>query len=360
MVRIISHYISKEFLKMTLLCLGIFVFIFVLVDIMAKLYDFNEAGVPPGLMIRYFVYTLPLIIKQMIPVAILMGTQLTFGFFSKNNQLIAFKSSGINMIRLSFPIVLLSLGSTVFLLILGEILVPFSQARAQEIWNYQVKKIEPRAVLLQEKIWYKGDQAIYSFQNFNFKDHSAEGVTLYFFDSKFNLRSRLDAENVIWENGVWIFKNGLSQTFQPDGSYLQSPFPEQTLRLPESPEDFRYQEKTSEEMTYPELKASIQKIQREGYDATRYIVEKQVRLAFPVVCLIMAIFGIALALRKEKGIGIGQGIVSSLLVAFSYWIIFGFSRSLGFNGIFPPLWAAWSSNLLFLMIGGYLLLNIQQ
>jgi lipopolysaccharide export system permease protein len=345
---------------MTLLCLGIFVFLFLLVDLMAKLYDFNEAGVAPNLIIRYFIYTIPMIVKQMLPVAILMGTQLTFGFFSKNNQLIAFKSSGINMIRLSFPIILLSLASTVFLLILGEIMVPFTQARAQEIWNYQVKKIEPRAVLLQEKIWYKGEQAIYSFQNFNFKDQSGGGVTLYFFDSKFTLLSRLDAEKVIWNNGVWIFKKGLSQSFQPDGSYVSAPFIEKTFRLQETPEDFRYQEKSSEEMTYPELKVNIQKIQREGYDATRYIVEKHVRLAFPVVCLIMALFGISLALRKEKGIGIAQGIVGSLLVAFIYWIIFGFSRSLGLNGIFPPLWAAWSSDILFIFLGGYLLLNIRQ
>lgn len=345
---------------MTLLSLGIFVFIFLMVDIMEKQVQFSEAGVAPNLMIWYFVYTLPLIIKQMIPVAILMGTQLTFGFFSKNNQLIAFKSSGINMVRLSFPIILLSLASTVFLLILGEILVPFSQGRAQEIWNYQVKKIEPRAVLLQEKIWYKGDQAIYSFHNFNFKDQSAEGVTLYFFDSKFNLRSRMDAESVSWKNGAWIFKNGLSQSFQPAGIYFNEPFTEKAVRLPESPEDFRYQEKSSEEMTYPELKANIKKIQQEGYDATRYIVEKHVRLSFPVVCLIMALFGISLALRQEKGTGIAQGIVASLFVAFVYWIIFGFSRSLGLNGIFPPLWAAWSSNILFIFIGGYLLLNIRQ
>jgi lipopolysaccharide export system permease protein len=223
-----------------------------------------------------------------------------------------------------------------------------------------VKKIEPRAVLLQEKIWYKGDQAIYSFQNFNFKDQSAEEVTLYFFDSRFNLQSRLDAQSVIWKNGVWILKNGLSQSFLPDGSFQNTPFAEKAVRLPESPEDFRYQERTSDEMTYPELKANIQKIQREGYDATQYIVEKHVRLSFPAVCLIMAIFGISLALRKEKGIGIAQGIVGSLFVTFIYWIIFGFSRSLGLNGIFPPLWAAWSSNLLFLFLGGYLLLNIRQ
>jgi lipopolysaccharide export system permease protein len=296
----------------------------------------------------------------MVPVAILMGTQLTFGFLSKNNQLIAFKSSGVNMIRLAFPIILLSMASVLFLLLLGEILVPATQARAREIWNVQVKKKEARAVLLQERIWYKGDQAIYSFQNFNFKEQAADGPSLYFFDSRFYLKSRLDAEKAVWKDGGWIFLNGLSQSFHSDGSYRSEPFDRKVLFLPETPEDFRYQEKESEEMTYPELQAYIQKIEGEGYDATRYIVEKHIRLAFPVVCLVMAFFGLALALRKEKGIGIAQGIVGSLFVAFVYWIFFGLSRSLGISGIFPPLWAAWSSNILFLLLGGYLLLNIRQ
>ncbi|MBA4393437.1 MAG: LPS export ABC transporter permease LptG [Desulfobacca sp.] len=359
-MRIISHYISKEFLKMTLLCLAIFIFIYLLVDIMEKLDDFNAAGVAPNLIIWYFIFTIPSILKQMIPVAILMGTQLTFGFLSKNYQLIAFKSSGVNMLRLSFPIILLSFTATLFILILGETLIPITNGRASEIWNIQVKKMEPRAVLLQEKIWFKGDQAIYTFNKFNFKEQSAEGAILYYFDSRFNLRSRLDAEKVVWKNGIWFFMKGLSQSFHPDGSYDSHPFSEKAVRLSETPEDFRYQEKASEAMTYSELKTFIQKVQREGYEATRYIVEKHIRLAFPVVCVVMALFGISLALRKEKGIGIAQGIVSSLLIAFIYWIFFGFSRSLGLSGAFPPLWAAWSSNLLFLLLGGYLLLVIRQ
>jgi len=355
-MRIISHYITKEFLKTTLLCLGIFIFVYLLVDLMEKLDDFNAAGVPADQTIRYFLYTIPSVVKQMIPVAILMGTQLTFGFLSKNNQLIAFKSSGVNMLRLSFPMILLSVIAALFILILGETLIPITNGRASEIWNFQVKKMETKAVLIQEKIWYKGDQAIYTFTKFNFKEQRADGAVLYYFDSKFNLRSRLDAEKVFWKNGVWVFINGITQTFLPDGSYASQLFQEKILDLSETPEDFRYQEKSSEAMTYSELNGSIAKVQKEGYEATRYLVEKQIRLAFPVACVIMALFGIALSLRKEKGIGIAQGIVGSLIITFIYWIFFAFSRSLGLSGAFPPLWAAWSANLLFLLLGGYLLL----
>jgi lipopolysaccharide export system permease protein len=359
-MRIISHYIAREFLKMTLLCLVIFVFIFLLVDAMEKLDDFNEAGVAAHYIVRYFFFTLPEIFKKMIPLAILMGTQLTFGLLSRNNQLIAFKSSGLNMVRLSFPILLFSLAASILLLTLGEGLIPFTNARAAEIWNIQVKKKEPKAVLIQERIWYKGEQAIYTFNQFNLKQQSAEGVTLYFFDPQFHLSGRLDAGRALWIQGAWNFSNGLYQAFGQDGSYDSQPFNEKRLSLSETPEDFLVQKKGGEEMTYTELGSYIQKIRNEGYDAIPYVVEKQMRLSFPFVCVIMALIGISMALRKEKGIGIAQGIVGSLVIAFIYLVFFSFSRSLGQTGIFPPLWAAWASNLLFLMIGGYLLLTIRQ
>ena len=158
-MRIVSHYIAKEFLKMTLVCLGTFVMIYLMVEVMEKLDDFNTAGVPPLQIVNYFVCIIPAIIKQMIPVAILMGTQLTFGSFSKNNQLIAFKSSGISMIRLSSPIILLAIVTSLLIFILGESLIPLTNARALEIWNVQVKKMESRAVLINERIWFKGNRS---------------------------------------------------------------------------------------------------------------------------------------------------------------------------------------------------------
>ena len=359
-MRIVSHYIAKEFLKMTLLCLGTFVMIYLMVEVMEKLDDFNTAGVPPPLIVNYFINIIPAIIKQMIPVAILMGTQLTFGSFSKNNQLIAFKSSGISMIRLSSPIILLAIATSLLIFILGESVIPLTNARAMEIWNVQVKKMESRAVLINERIWYKGDRSIYTFDRFNFKEQSAVKISLYFFDPQFRLQSRLDAERGYWADGVWTFEDGLYQTYQPTSSSSSQLFKALKLPLTETPEDFRYREKSSEEMTYSELRQFIEKIEREGYEAQPYRVEQQMRLSFPGVSIIMALIGISMALRREKGIGIAQGIVGSLAVTFVYWIFFGFSRSLGLSGVFPAFWAAWASNILFLLIGGYLLLHIRQ
>ncbi|MBI5583770.1 MAG: LptF/LptG family permease, partial [Deltaproteobacteria bacterium] len=241
-----------------------------------------------------------------------------------------------------------------------EGIIPLTNARALEIWNIQVKKMESRAVLINERIWYKGDRAIYSFDQFNFLEQKSGQVTLYFFDPQFKLEARLDGARSSWQDNVWRFHDGIYQTYRAGDNQASEPFQEKQLNLPEVPEDFRYKEKSGEEMSFTELTGHIDKVQREGYEANPYLVERQMRLAFPVVSIIMALIGISMALRKEKGIGVAQGIVSSLVVTFLYWIFFGFSRSIGLAGIFPPFWAAWSSNILFLLIGGYLLLNIKQ
>jgi lipopolysaccharide export system permease protein len=359
-MQIISHYVSREFLKMTLVCLGTFVLIYLLVEILEKLDDFGNAGVPADQTLRYFLYIIPGIVKQMVPVAILMGTQLTFGVFSKNNQLIAFKSSGISMIRISAPILMLSMVASLTVFIMGEGLIPLTNGRALEIWNLQVKKVEARAVLINERIWYKGDRAIYSFDQFNFQEQKSGQATLYFFDPQFQLEARLDAAGSSWQEQGWRFYNGIYQTYRAGNNLASEPFKEKQLQLSETPEDFRYKEKSGEEMTFSELTNNIEKVQREGYEANPYRVERQMRLAFPVVSVIMALIGISMALRKEKGIGVAQGIVTSLAVTFLYWVFFGFSRSIGLAGIFPAFWAAWSSNILFLLIGGYFLMNIRQ
>ncbi len=110
-------------------------------------------------------------------------------------------------------------------------------------------------------------------------------------------------------------------------------------------------------MGYFELKRFIEKLQTEGYDATRYIVDLQGKIAFPLVSLILAVIGISFSLRSERSGGIAQSIGAGLVIGFSYWLVYAFAMSLGRSGVFPPLIAAWSGNILFSAASVWLLLR---
>jgi lipopolysaccharide export LptBFGC system permease protein LptF len=70
----------------------------------------------------------------------------------------------------------------------------------------------------------------------------------------------------------------------------------------------------------------------------------------------MAILAVPFALFMSKR-GSLVGIATAIAVAISYWVVAGIFSSLGNIDTLPPLLAAWSPDLLFAIIGSYLLLR---
>ncbi len=61
------------------------------------------------------------------------------------------------------------------------------------------------------------------------------------------------------------------------------------------------------EMNYRELKEYVRKIERDGYNASKYRTAMYACISFPFISVIMAFLGIPLALRKERGAGTRPG-----------------------------------------------------
>jgi lipopolysaccharide export system permease protein len=132
-------------------------------------------------------------------------------------------------------------------------------------------------------------------------------------------------------------------------------FRELRLELPQRPSDFQYLAKPPEEMTWGELSQYVAKIRREGYDATRYLVDLYAKIAFPCTSLVMTILGIGVALYQGKRGGIATGVAVSVALAFVYVLVFHFLLSLGYAGKLPPVLAAWIPNAFFALAGLFLM-----
>jgi lipopolysaccharide export system permease protein len=120
------------------------------------------------------------------------------------------------------------------------------------------------------------------------------------------------------------------------------------IDLPEKPADFNIVQKEAEKMGYVELKNYIKKLQAEGYDATRYLVDMHGKIAFTFVIIILVTIGISFSLiRTERSGGVMQSIGIGIIIGFSYWIVHAFSMSLGRSGSIPPILSAWFANIIF-------------
>ena len=358
-MKVLPRYFCKEFFRLFILCQVVFLSIYLVIDFLQKIDNLIDADVSQGIMFSYFFLKLPNIIVQMTPVATLISVIVMFSLMKRDNEIMAMKASGLNILELSKTLILISLfiGGGIF--IFSELIVPYTSSRSNELWNIDVEKQDPGSFYGSNQIWYKSRDAIYWIKHFDGRKKIMENPTFYFFNKDFRLIKKIDGKRGIWKEGMWVIQDGVIHEAAEDGSYQVKKFDDLYLELPETPETFMRGVKRPEDMSYRQLQRHALKVKREGYDNARYLVDMHMKISFPLVNLILVITGIPIALGLIKG-GTPLAVSLGIGICFLYMVTLGISRSLGLAGLLPPVLSAWAANLIFLFFGIYLLKNVER
>lgn len=344
--RLLEKYISREFLKIFLLSLTAFLILYLVVDFFEKIDQLVRANLGLADMGRYILLKVPIALEQVLSPAVLLGAMLTFGLLTRTRETMAIRTSGVDILQLTRPVLLLAALAAGLLLTLNLYLVPWSQGALNLFWETQVQRKPPRSLINLEHFWYKGDRAIYNILLYRKDSQTLEGVKIFRFDDKFNLVQVVAARRAVWQDGRWRLYQGLVQNFDRQGENPVQSFQEMDMALTETPKDFGGLERKIPEMDVGELVRFVDRLERDGYKSTSYRMEVQNRFSMALVPLVLAALGLGLALRQEK-IFIPGMVAMGLAAMFVYWLILGFSTSLGQAGRWPVIWAAWLPHVLF-------------
>jgi len=360
-MNIITRYITREFTKLFFLCLITCVALFFVIDFSVQFIENLEKYNPPFLLsLAASLFKLPQMLYWLFPVATLLATFLTLALFARNNEITAMKAGGISVYSIVTPLLVMSVGVMCIAFCNQELALPSTSQRAKYIENIQIKQKKGRRLLKQDRFWYRTEDAICNIELFEHNTNTLYGITFFYFSNGFTLSRRLDARRGKWINGQWHFFDVVTRTFTPDGVQDIETLAEKIMPLRETPEDFKLARKEPEEMSFMELREYIAKIQRAGYKVPEYIPYLYAKISFPFTCLIMPIIAIPFALRIGRGGGIPRGIGASLLIGFSYFILYNFGISLGKGGVLSPLLSAWAANIFFATLGTYFMLRVRQ
>ncbi len=130
-----------------------------------------------------------------------------------------------------------------------------------------------------------------------------------------------------------------------------------TLAL-EPADYFMTEQPDAERMNYRQLRGYIGELRVSGFNVVPYTVALQRKLSFPFVTIVMTLLAVPFAVttgRRGALYGIGVGIV----LAITYWLLFSLFAAIGTAGLITPVLAAWAPNILFVVVGAYLLLTVQ-
>jgi lipopolysaccharide export system permease protein len=306
----------------------------------------------------YLFFSIPMIISYIIAPSVLLATLLTFSSLSKFSEITAMKANGINIYRMTLPILIFASVAAVFLFYFSELITPAAVQKTKHIVKVDVQKQKFLGFFKQNEIWYRGENAIYNFRMFDIGKNILHGVTINYLNPDYTLKGRVDAKTAEWKNDKWVFYNLMTISFDDKDNPVLAWSKEKTIDIPEKPADFKVMQKDVEKMGYFELRKYVKKIQLEGYDVTKYLVDLHGKIAFPFVTLIMVLIAVPFSLRSERSGGVMQSLGIGIFIGFSYWIVHAFSMSLGKSEILPAYLAAWAANILFCAAGAFLFSKI--
>lgn len=359
----LDRYILREFLKILTLVLVSTAALYLIVDYTDLSGDIRANHIPFHIVGSYYRFLIFQILNFTLPISVLVSTLVTFGIFSKNNEVTAFKSGGMSLYRAALPIVGIALAISVLAYLQLDYVLPYSNQRVEELRNRIKAKRTVHATPTphQQKLWFLGKgRYIINFLAYDRDEKELSQVQVFeLHPTKFRLTRRVYAEHARWDGVGWVFSNGWMRSFGDDSSSTFAPIT-RPLRLyySERPEDFATEARAPDQMTFAQLRRYIETIRRSGYAAEELTVKLYTKTSWPFISLVMALIALPFAFRIGKrgalyGVGIG------LILGIVYWMVFAVFTKFGEVGNLPAMLSAWSANILFAIGAIYMFLNVE-
>ena len=358
---ILDDYVLRDFTLYLTMIVAAFLMLLLVFTLFELLGDILRNQVSPLTVGEYLLNVVPYFLYNTTPLSMLLAVLVTFGLLQRSNEITAIKATGISLYRLVIPVLIVSTLVAGVLFLSDQLYLPYTNKRQDALRN-RIKGKPAQTYLRPDRKWIFGQHSdIYYYQFFDPDRDVFGGVSVFQFDPHtFQITHRITADRARWSEsmGRWVYEQGWERSLS--GSAIESyrkfdvaTYPE----LAEAPAYFKKEVKQSSEMSYEELRRYIHDLQQSGFDVVRRSVKLQKKIAYPLITLVMAVLAIPFALSAGKRSAVA-GVATAIGIGVVYWTLSGLFEAMGNLSQLPPAVAAWSPDLVFGFIGGYLILRI--
>ncbi len=351
MIKILDSYIVKKFISTLFIALLAMITVYIVIDLFDNLNKFIDAEMP---LIGYFMYytlKIPEIISQIFPVVVFMSLLFTLGGLTKYNEITAMMSSGISLLRISAPLLILGIILSFAHFWFTESAVPYFSRKHYEAKDYYLNKGSKFHRKMNEFVYQEKNSIVY-ISSFDSKTGVAAGVSIQNIKNE-SIDSRLDAESMKYKNGKWKLVNLTRRKFIADSTSYEK-LDSVIIGLDFEPKDIAEIELKPIEMGYFELDEYITKKKELGADMTKWEVEKMSKMSYSAITLILILIAIPLSTgRARSATSVNFGI--SVGIAFVYYLLIIMFKNWGAVGQLNVIVSSWAPNIIFGMAGLFLI-----
>lgn len=351
---LLDRYLLREWLKIFGITVFGFPVLVTLIDLTDNLARHLSRGIEPSAILLGYVFSLPEQIFRITPAAVLFATVFAFGAMNRHSELAAAKAAGRSFHRMLVPVLMAATAAAVLAAGIGEV-APRTTRRQLELHG----ELQVRSRASRQNLVYRADQGwVYTLRSLNVSQKRMNDLVLEREGSSNEYPTLvIQARRGLYNDSTarWMLGDGRFRMLSESKGELAVVFDSLWTRsLDESPAELLVEPKKPEEMTYSELGRYITALERSGGDGRQLTVQRALKIAVPATCIIIALFGAPLAVTSPRASG-AFGVAISLGTTVFFLMLIQLSQGVATSGMLPPTLAAWIPNILFGLVGLWLL-----
>lgn len=355
-MKILDRYISKNFIKSFSLSLVAFIGIFIVSQLFRVIKYLSDGRFTPTDAIYYIVTLLPRTFIDVAPLAVLLGSMMTISSMASNLEIISLKTSGIKFKRIVlFPIIISAIISGVVFYV-NDTLYPISLKINRDLRRGEVQ--ERVAPIEKRNAFLRGENSnyIYLIQKINRETGFAENIQIIDLNENFDEVERIitaQEGRYNFSKKMWMLKDAnIYYGNDKEKSEVKDFFAES--KYSDNPEHFITLSVEPRTLTIKDLKKTIREMKSIGGDTRELLVELGNRYSFPFASFVISFLGLALGGRYVRGTSaVSLGVC--VLLGYGYYVVQASFEALSANGFLNPFVGGWIPNIIFLIVGIYLM-----
>jgi LPS export ABC transporter permease LptF/LPS export ABC transporter permease LptG len=358
---LLDDYLLTDFIVNFGMIVGALVGLSLIFTVFELLGDILRNQVSPWTVGEYLLNVTPYFLYNIAQYGVLLTVLITLGLMQRYNELTALKATGVSIYRIIVPVLLAGALVAGGLFLADQFYLPHANKRQDALLN-QIKGRPPQTYLNPYRKWIFGQHStIYYYQFFDSDKNQFGNLSVFQFNpTTFQLVRRIYSDRARWADNLnrWVCEQGWERSFR--GSAIQDyrPYDVSTFAaVSEPPAYFKKEVKQSLEMNYEQLSRYIHELQQSGFEVVKLKVQLQKKIAFPVITFVMGVLAIPFALSAGKR-GTMAGVATAIGIAVVYTVISGLFEAMGNISQLPPTLAAWSPDIIFALLGGYMILKV--
>ena len=353
----LDQYVFREFWKILVTTALGFPLLLVVIDLTDNLERYLARNLPKQNIALSYLYWIPESMFMVLPAAVLFATIFSIGAFTRHSEITAAKASGISFYRIAMPIFFGAMMAAAVDLALGE-LVPITNSRRNDL----LEEDKFRGTTTRYNFAFQGEGGrVYKVGTLNTVAGSLDQMQMERRGTSRDYPTMITtAERAKWESASgWTLWKGEMKLVADSTPDLSIDFQRMLdKRFAERPRDMMTKPRSPQEMRYRELTRFIRTLERSGGDANQLRVERALKIAIPITCIIIALFGAPLATSTQRG-GAAYGVGISLGVTVVFLMLVQLTKAIGSKGLMPPDLAAWVPSVIFAGLGTWLLVRVR-